>query len=147
MGDAEVDQARFLAAVDHFDGVAQRGFGRHQERQRRAQLAHGVGRQRTHAIGRNIADALAEAGQTFQRALPRLGRQTALAIQPIGHAHRLAQAVHHSQLTEQVARDDHVEAVGTQVDGGQQVAVLQGGGGWGGLGHGGMVLAGVSEEE
>ncbi|MNN07936.1 hypothetical protein D3C81_1207720 [compost metagenome] len=31
VGNAEIDQARFFATADHFDGMAQRGFGRHQE--------------------------------------------------------------------------------------------------------------------
>jgi hypothetical protein len=125
MGHAQVDQARFFAAGDHFDGVAERGFGGHQERLRRGQLAHGIGRHRAHALRRDVADALAESGQAIERALLDFGVQPAFAFQAFGQAHGFAQPVDDAQLAERVARDHHVEAVGTQVDRGEHVAVLQ----------------------
>ncbi|KAG0765266.1 hypothetical protein G6F22_018053 [Rhizopus arrhizus] len=143
MGDTEVDQARFFATADHFDGVPQRGFGRDQERLRRAQLAHGVGGQCAHPVRRHVADALAEAGQALQRALAGRRGESTLAIQPVGHPHRLAQAVDHPQLAERVARDDHVETIGAKVDGGQQVAILQCGRSRGGMRHGRMLAEGA----
>ena len=90
------------------------------------QLAHGVGGERAHPLRRDVADALAEPRQAFQRALARLGGEAALAVQAFGHAHGLAQAVDHAQLAQRVARHHHVEAVGAEVDRGEQVAVLQG---------------------
>src|SRR2546427_12671843 len=60
VGHAEVDQACFFAAADHFNGMPQRGFGRDQERLRRAQLAYGVGGQCAYPVRRHIADALSE---------------------------------------------------------------------------------------
>ncbi|MNI74739.1 hypothetical protein D3C73_1308430 [compost metagenome] len=143
MGHAQVDQARFLAATDHFDGVPERGFGRHQERLRRAQLAHRVGGQCTHAMRRDVADALAEPGQALQRALSRCCGESALAVQAVGHAHGFAQAVDHPQLAKRVTRDDHVETIGAKVDGGQQVAILQCGRSRGGMRHGRMLAEGA----
>src|SRR2546427_34574 len=140
---AEVDQACFFAAADHFNGMPQRGFGRDQERLRRAQLAYGVGGQCAYPVRRHIADALSETGQAFQRALPCSGGEATFAIQAVGHAHRLAQAVDHPQLAERVARDDHVETVGAKVDGGQQVAILQCGRSRGGMRHGRMLAEGA----
>ena len=125
MGHAQVHQARFLAAGHDFDAVPQRGFGRHQEGLRRCELTHGIGGDRTHALRRNVLDALAEARKTLQRALAHGLVQAALAVQAFGHAHRFAQAVHHAQLAQHVACDHHVEAVGTQVQRGQQFAVFQ----------------------
>ncbi len=125
VGHAKVDQARLLAAGHHFDRFAQRGFRRYQEALRISQLADGVGRQRAHAGGRYIADALAETRQAVQRALARGLRQAALAIQAIGHAHGFTQAINHPQLPQGVTRHDHVEAVGTEIDGGKLFAVTR----------------------
>jgi len=69
--------------------------------------------------------------------------EAALAVQPIGHPHGLAQAVDHPQLAKRVARDDHVETVGAKVDGGQQVAILQCGRSRGGMRHGRMLAEGA----
>ena len=126
VGDAEVDQARLLAAGDDFDRMAQRALGRHQERLRFPEPAHGVGGDRAHALRRDVAHALAEACQTLECALTHFGRQAALAIEALGQAHGLAQTVDRAQLAEHVARHHHVETVGAQVDCREQIAVLQG---------------------
>jgi hypothetical protein len=130
LGDAKVDQARLLATGDHFDGVAERGFRRHQEGLRRLQRAHGVGRHRAYPLRRDVAQPLAEAGEAFERPRAHLGPEPALAVEPLGEPHHLAEAVDRAQLAEHVARDHHVEAVGAQVDRREQVAILhrQGGG-------------------
>ena len=76
-------------------------------------------------VGFAVDDMLAEARQAIAGALPRFSRQTAACIQSGGHAHRLADAVDHAKLAARMPRHHHVEAVGTDVDGGQQLAVLQ----------------------
>jgi hypothetical protein len=124
VGDAEVDQTRFLASRHHFDGMAECGFRRYQEGLRLGQRAHGVGGNRAHALRRDVADALAETRQAFERTLPHRRRQSALAVEALGQAHGFAQAVDDAQLAQGVARNHHVETVRTQVDRGQQVAVL-----------------------
>ncbi len=125
VGDAQIDQARLLAAGDHFDGMPERAFGRHQEGLRGRQLAHGIGGDRAHPLRRDVADALAKPRQASIGTLARLRRQAAAGIQPVRQANRLAQPVDHPQLTEQVLRHHHVETVGPQVDGGQHFALLQ----------------------
>jgi hypothetical protein len=125
MRDAEVHQTRFFAAGHDFDRVAQRGFGRQQERLRHGELAHGVGRDGAHALRWDVAQALAETLQAFERAVAHVGIQSALAVEAFGQAHHVAQAIHDAQLPEHVARDHHVEAVRSQVDRGEQVPVLQ----------------------
>ena len=104
--------------------MAQGRLGRAEESARIAQLAHGVGGQGAHAQPRHAAQALAEAGQARERALLRLRGQAAVVVQAVGQAHGLAQAVDHAQLAQRALGQDHVEAVGTQVDRGQRVAVL-----------------------
>ena len=60
MRDAEVDQARFLAAADDLDRMAERGFRGQQERLRVGEAAHRIGRDRVHAAlpVREVAVAL-----------------------------------------------------------------------------------------
>ena len=125
MRDAEVDQARFFAAGHDFDGVAERGFRRHEEGLRPRQCANGIGGERAHALRRDVVDALAEAREAVERALLHLRREPAAFVEAFGEAHHLAQAIDDAQLAKHVARDHHVEAVGTEVDRGEQVAVLQ----------------------
>src|SRR5690606_20756188 len=80
---------------------------------------------RAYPLRGDVAQALAEAEQALERALAHLGMQPALRVEALGQAHHLAQAVDDAELAEDVARNDHVEAVGAQVDRRQQVAVLQ----------------------
>ena len=138
VGDAEVDQARLLAAGHHLDRMAERGFGREQEGARGAQLAHGVGRHRAHALRRQLAQALAEAREAGQGAALALRLQGAVRAQAHGHAHAVAQAVDDAQFAELVARHHQVEAVRAQVDRGERVAFADGRVGFGrhGSGHG-----------
>src|SRR3546814_9273929 len=86
----------------------------------------GVGRHRALALRRDVTDALSQPRQAFERALAHLGCQRALAVESLGQAHGFAHAIDGAQLPQGVARDDHVEAVRTQVDRGEHVAVLQG---------------------
>src|SRR2546427_9390359 len=58
----------------------------------------------SYPVRRHIADALSETGQAFQRALPCSGGEATFAIQAVGHAHRLAQAVDHPQLRSEERR-------------------------------------------
>ena len=123
--DAEVDQARFLAAGRR---LRCRGPARFPPapgklcglRSWRTVLV-AIARTR---CGGMVAHALAEARQAVERARQRVGVQAALAVQAVGHAHGFAHAVDDAQLPEHVARDHHVETVGAEIDRGQQVTVL-----------------------
>ena len=126
MGDAQVHQACLLASGDDLDGVSQRALGGHQEGLWGGQPAHRVGRQGTHPVRGDVADALAEPRQTVEGARARFPAQRAARVQALAQAHGLAQPVDHPQLAEQVLGHHHVEAVGAQVDRGQKFAVLQG---------------------
>ena len=123
VGDALVDQARLLASRDHFDRVAQGGFGGQQERLRVAQLAHRVGRHGAYPTGLEAGQALAEAGQTLECGFAPFGRQRAILLQSGCQAHAFAQAVDHAQFAMRVAGNDEVEAVRADVGSGDQVAV------------------------
>ena len=125
VGDAEIHQARFLASRHHFNRVPDRGFGRAEELSRMTQLPHAVGGDDAHALRWNRADALTEARQAIDRALEHLLAQATAIVESFGQAHGFAQAIDDAQLTEHVARDHHVEAVGTQVDRGEQFAVAK----------------------
>ena len=126
VGDAEVDQARFLAAGHDFDRVAERGL----------RPASGTPAAARSARTVLVAIARTRCGGMSRRRWPKRARhssarwrtsgvEAALAVQALGQAHGFAQAVDDAQLPEHVARDHHVEAVGAQVDRREQVAVLQ----------------------
>jgi hypothetical protein len=121
----EVDQACFLAAGHHFDRVPERALRGHEEALRQCKAAHGIGRDRPDARRGNVAEALAEAREAFQGAVAHLRIEAALRVQALGQAHRLLDPVDDAQLAQHVARHHHVEAVGAQVDGGEEVAVPQ----------------------
>ncbi|MCU7376002.1 hypothetical protein PEC18_35750 [Paucibacter sp. O1-1] len=133
VGYTQVDQARFLAAGNHFDRMAQRRFGGKQERVRGAQAAHRIGCNGAYPAGRQGAQTLTEAGQAGQRPIAALGIEAAVQAEACGHTHAVPQPVDDTQLAVLIARDHHVIAVGAQVDRGQQFAVLNG---FLALGHG-----------
>jgi hypothetical protein len=123
--DAEVDQARLLAARHHLDAVPERGLRREQERARRLELAHGLRRHRAHLVLAQAAQALAEAREAAERVLLARGLERAVLAQAHGQAHRLAQAVEHARGAALVARHQQMEAVRAQVDGCDLVAFLE----------------------
>jgi hypothetical protein len=125
VGHAEIDQARFLAAGDHFDRMPQRGLRRDQEAGGRTQLADGVRGHRAHMGRRDVGDALAEARQAVDGARLRLRGHAAEPVQALGHAHGFAQPVDHPQLAQYPLRHHHVETVRAQVQRGQHVAVAR----------------------
>ncbi len=93
MRDAEIDQARFLASGDDLDRMPQGLLGRAEKARRLAQATHGIGRHRPHAPGRQHAQALAKARQTGQCLVAARRFQAAVAAQPSGQTHAVAQAV------------------------------------------------------
>src|SRR5688572_18252847 len=118
---AQVDQARFLAAGDHLDRKAERGARLAQELRRILRHAQRVGADHAHRRAREAAQALAELGERFQRA--RLGGaiDALFGGQPGAQAHHLAHRVEGIDLAVDHATDLQVEAVGAKVDRGQRV--------------------------
>jgi len=100
-------------------------FRRQQEGLGRGELAEGVGRDRAHALRRDVADALAEAFEAFERAQADVGSESALAVEALGQSHHVAQAIDDAQLSEDLPSDHHVEAVRAKVDRGKEIPVLQ----------------------
>src|SRR5690606_1892305 len=125
VGDAEVDQARLLAAGDDVDAVPQRRLRRQQEDLRIGQLAHGIGGDGANPVRRDAGDALAEARQAVQGPGHHRRIQAALAVEAFGQAYRFLDAVDDAQLPQHVPGHHHVETVGAQVHRRQQLAVFQ----------------------
>ena len=88
--------------------------------------AQRVGADHAHAVGVHVAQALAEALQAAERARRHVLVDAAVLGDAGGQAHHLAQAVDDDQLAVRVARDHHVEAVGAQVDRGEDVGTGRG---------------------
>src|SRR6266571_956974 len=119
--DAEVNQARFLPAEYHFDGKPKRRFGFREKGFcvfRYAQRARTHG---THRRARKTAQALAETRKRLQR--PRFCRLIDAPVprETRTQAHRISQAVEQVDLVVNDPADLQVEAVGSQVEGGQSV--------------------------
>ena len=133
--DAGVDQARLLDAGDDLDRVAERLARALEEGLLAVRLAQRVGADHAHAVGVHVAQALAEALEAGERARGHVLVEAAVLVHAGGQAHHLAQAVDDDQLAVRVARDHHVEAVGAQVDRGEDVGDGARGGAGGGLGR------------
>ena len=84
----------------------------------------------------HVAQALAEALETRERARRDVLVDAAVLLDAGGQAHHLAQPVDDDQLAVRVARDDHVETVGAEVHRRQHVGDGARGGAGGGLGFG-----------
>ena len=92
----------------------------------RCASAQRVGAHHAHAVGVHVAQALAEALQAGERARRDLLVDAAVLGDAGGQAHHLAQPVDDDELAVRVARDHHVEAVGPEVDGREDVRDGQG---------------------
>ena len=110
--DARVDQARLFHAADDLDRVAE-GLARALEKCLLAvRHAQRVGTDDAHAVGVHVAQPLAEALQTGERACRDVLVDAAVLRDAGGEAHHLAQAIDDNHLAVRVARHDHVETVG-----------------------------------
>jgi hypothetical protein len=69
-----------------------------------------------HLAGVNIAKALAESRQAIERAFARRGGNVAAARKALGQAHRFANSIENSELAMAQLANDHVKAVGTEID-------------------------------
>ena len=123
VGHAEIDEPGLLVPGDDLDGVAQRPLGRNEELRAPAHGAQRVGAHRPHLAPAQTAQSLPEPPQARQGALAGLGGQPTVLVQPRRELQLLAELIDHLQRPAVAdLRDDHVEAVGAQVDGGQGVA-------------------------
>ncbi|MNP28510.1 hypothetical protein D3C76_1214780 [compost metagenome] len=120
MGDAEVDQARFLAAGDDFHRVAKDGFGAADEVGAVARLAQGVGAHHPYRARRHAADELGEALQAVEAALHGFLAEQAFLADAGGQLDFLAKPLKDADLAVVGLGQDHVETVGAEVEGGDQ---------------------------
>ncbi len=125
MGDAQVHQARFLGARKDLDRDPQGPAGLVEEVLGFLGVSQGGRSDGPHAPQGDVAQALGEALQARQGPLDRLGGQLAL-LEATSQAHGIPQAIEDGQLLAEEASDDHVKAVGSEVDRGDG-SVLGGG--------------------
>jgi hypothetical protein len=124
MRDAEIDETRFLAAGDDLDRMTERDLGLGQKLLGIACDAQRRGTNATDRLGRQAAQAFAEAMQAGQRSrLGGLVEQLVLG-QATGEAHGFLQRVERIELVAGDARDFEAERVGAEVDGGESVVGL-----------------------
>ncbi len=119
VGDAEVDEARLLAARHDLDRKLERGLRAAQEGGRVLGDPQGVGADRAHRPAVEVAQPLAKPLQARERPLLRGFVEPLVLGQPGAQPHRLAQGIQGIDL---VADDPHhlaVEAVRAQIDRGE----------------------------
>jgi hypothetical protein len=133
MRDAGVDQARLFHAGDDLDRVPERLAGALEEGLLAMRQAQGVGTDAAHAVGVHVAQALAEALQAGERPRRHVLVDAAVLGDAGRQAHHLAQAIDDDQLAVRIARDHHVETVGTEVDRGEDARDGSGCGAGGGF--------------
>ena len=115
---AGVNQTRFFAAGNDFDGETQRRFGTRQELGDVFGDAESIGGHHAHVFRLESAQAFAEFCQTFQGLFLRGFAQVFLFVQAGGKAYHLFEGVDDFQLAVVVFTNLQAETVGTQIDGG-----------------------------
>ena len=116
MGNAEVDQARFLAAGDDLDREAERGLGLLQEFLGVFGDAEGVGADGAHRVARQAAQALAEAAKAGQRAVAGVLVEGLVRAQAGAKADGFFQRIERVDLVVHHPGDLQPEAVGAEID-------------------------------
>ena len=120
--DAEIDEARFLAARDHLDREAERGARLAQELRRILRHAQRVGaRPRAPRCAASPRSRSPMRCERLQRARLRGAVDALFGGQAGAQAHHLAQRVERVDLPVDDAPDLQVEAVRAEVDRGEQV--------------------------
>lgn len=123
---AEVDQARLFTAGDDLHRVAEDGFGTLDEFVAVARFTQGVGADDAHRACRHAVDQLGKTLEAFQASLHGFFAELALIVDAGGQLNLLAEPLENADLGVVCLGHDHVEAVGAQVDGGDQGQVLRG---------------------
>ena len=114
------DWWRTVSPVDR-SGMSERGARSFQKPALALCSPQGVGADHTHAVGLHRAQALTEALEASQCAFCRGIIQPPAVTQAGGKAHHFPEPVKDYELAVRMTRDDHVKAVGAQVDGGEDV--------------------------
>ena len=124
VGDAGVDQSRFLATRDDLDREAERLVGTVEEAARVLRDAQRVGGHGPHRVRRERSQPIAEAFEDRDAAGLRVRVEHLLSRQARRQPHRFLQTVEWIDLAPRRRLDDapdqQAKAVGPQVDGGEQ---------------------------
>ena len=120
VGHPEIDQARFLVPADDVDGKAERTLGLRQKLARVLGHAEGIGGHGAHRRRVQPGEPLAETRQALQRGLHRRGANASLGIETGAETQRLPPGVEAIDLITLDAPDFQAEAVGAQIDDGEQ---------------------------
>ena len=121
MRHARIDEARLLDAGDDFYRMAERLARTLEEARLAPRLAQRIGPDHAHRLRAHCPKPLAEALQRGDGAVDGILVEAPLRIEAGGEADHLAQPVDDRDLAVRVARDDHVKAVRTEVDGRKDV--------------------------
>ena len=123
-GHALVDQARFLRAGYHIDGVAQQLTAPVQENIAVARFAQRLGGHRTHPRAGEIGEPLGKTCQAVPATLHGFEAEVVLTVQAVALAHGLLEVVHALDASMLVEPDFQAKAVRPQVDSGKKGSVL-----------------------
>jgi hypothetical protein len=121
VGDAGIDEARFLDARNDFDRMTERLARAFDECFLSARPSKYVGPHDANMIGTHVTQSLAESLQARERARRNFLVQAAVCLEPGAETDHLAQAIEDDELAVRVTRDHHVETVGAEIDGGEDV--------------------------
>ncbi|KPY43871.1 Uncharacterized protein ALO56_05266 [Pseudomonas viridiflava] len=120
VGDAQINEACFFAAGDDFHRVAEDFFGAVDEVVAVTGFAQGVGAHDAHGAERQAVDQLGEALEAVEAPLHRFFSELALFGNSGCQLHLLAQALKNANFALIGFCHNHMEAVGAQVDSGDQ---------------------------
>ena len=116
MRDAEIDEARFLAARDHLDREAEHRACFAQEGAAVFRHAQRIGADRAHALARKAVQALGEFRQRLERRGLRRAIDALVRGEPRAKAHHFAHRIEGIDLVLDDAPDQQVKAVRAEVD-------------------------------
>ncbi len=118
---AEVDQTRFFASGDDFDGVAQYFFSTADELFTVARSTQSVGGQHRDAAAIHALQALAEFAQAVDTALLSFFRQDTCGIKAGAKLYLLATFLDGADFALKFLGNNHMEAVRTQIYGSDEI--------------------------
>src|SRR2546426_10706207 len=119
--DPRVDESRLFHAGDDFDRMAQRLACALEKSLLAMRNAQGVGAHHAYAVGAHVAQSLPEALQAGKRPRRDVLVDATILLDARGQAHHLAQPIDDDELPVRESRHDHVEAVGAEIDGREDV--------------------------
>jgi hypothetical protein len=118
---AEVHEASFFDAGDDLDGVTERRSCAIQESAFATRAPERISADDAHALGFHIAQALPKPLQTFDRAIDCTALEPTLLVETRGKPNHFTKAIYDDDLPVRVPRDHHVEAVGPEIYGSEDI--------------------------